>query len=159
MEEIARQLAEELLPVVVTILVSVLSVLGTVAVYYLKKWAGITVSDRQRSMFALLALDAVGYTEEQARKALKAKDKTPDSDTKRELAVKYMVNHAREMGLPEMARDRIVEIVESALMDTRSDDDRPPYVEFPDDAKPTTGGDDCSSETNKSIPPCIGGRP
>lgn len=124
-QEFARQCAEELLPVAVTILVGVLSTLGTVAVYYIKKWWGIRIAASQQDEIRLLAIEAINYVEEQARKALIAKDATPDSDTKAEMAVKYIVNQAKSQGLPELARDRLVELIESTLMGTRSEGDRP----------------------------------
>jgi hypothetical protein len=121
--EFARVLGEQLAPILATIIVGIIGALAAVGAAYLKKWTGVQVSEAQQRMFAHLAQDAADFAEEQARKALKAGDKTPDSDTKMETAVKFVFGQAEAMGLPGVARDRLVEMIESYLGFTRPPDE------------------------------------
>jgi|GEM_PF-2580684 len=143
--ELGRVAAENLTPVALIILVGVVGAATKVGLAYLEKWTGAKVSQVQREMLVNLAEDAVYFAEEQARKALRAGDPTPDSDTKMETAFKCATDHAKDLGLPEMARDRLVELIESQLMKDR------PYEEFVMAKKATTIDD--PEDTEVDLPP------
>lgn len=117
--ETLRLLAEQLLPVVGVILAGVLSALGGLLVFYLQKWAGVKITQAQVDMLDDIIVDGIEYAEEQARKALKAKDPSPGSDSKLETAIAFIVTEARRKGLPEMARDTLVKVIESRIEDVR----------------------------------------
>ena len=100
-------------PIIATLLLAVISALATVAVKRIKEWTGVQVTAEQRAMFDALTTDGIHFAEEQALKALKANDPTPDSDTKMELAVKHVVDRAKAMGLPEMADEQLRQLIEA----------------------------------------------
>lgn len=122
--ELGVAIGQGLVPIVAMLLVAVIGALVSVGVAYIKKWTGVQIGKAQREEFADLAEGAVYFVEEQARKALRAKDPTPDSDTKMEMAVQYVIAHAKAQGLPEMARDRLVELIEANLMMDRPYEER-----------------------------------
>jgi len=143
--ELGRVAAENLMPIALIILVGAVGGMVKVGLAYLEKWTGAKISQVQREMIVDLAEDAVYFAEEQARKAFRAGDPTPDSDTKMETAFKCATDHARDLGLPEMARDRLVELIESQLMKDR------PYEEFVMAKKVTTLDD--PEDTKIDLPP------
>ena len=135
--ELGRVAAENLTPVVLIILVGVIGAGVKVGLAHLEKWTGVQVSKAQKEMFHELSMDALYFAEEQALKALRAGDKTPDSDTKMEVAFKYAAAHAKALGLPEMARDRFVELIESNLMYSRGPDEMASSKKIPEDPEDT----------------------
>lgn len=136
--EFGRVAAENLTPIALIILVGVVGAATKVGLAYLEKWTGAKISEVQRGMIDDLTLDGIRFVEEVALRKLRAGDPTPDSDTKLELAFKYVVAHMKAQGLPEMARDRLVELIEANLMSLRAPEDfdmSKKRVEDPEDTK------------------------
>jgi hypothetical protein len=99
--------------------VAVLSVFVGAAIQWLRTKTGIAVNDELRMTLESFISEGVGYAEEQGRKAVKAGDPTPESDTKLEIAVGYVIDRIAESGLPTMGEDAIVRLIESWLGQTR----------------------------------------
>lgn len=118
--EIGRVFAEQFLPVVAVILAGVLSALAGVVLVKLRAWAGVKISQAQEDALTDAVLDAIDFAEEQAHKALKAADPTPDSESKLEQAVSHLRLEIERRGLPEMARDELVRAIEARIGGGRS---------------------------------------
>ena len=117
--DIGRACLEQLLPIIGTILAGVVSALLAVAIAYMRKKWQLDINDRQRWALEGAASSAIAYAEEQARKALKAKDPTPASNSKLETAIAAFRAEVERQGLPEMGEDAIVRLIESSMEDSR----------------------------------------
>jgi len=132
--EFGTAVGTQLAPIISMLLVAVVTALISVGIAHLKKWTGINVTDKQRDMLTTMAAESVTYAEEQALKALKKADPTPDSDTKMELAVEYVVDQMRAAGIPEMAKGELVKVIESNLMFQRTPEEKAASKRLPETA-------------------------
>ena len=111
---------DALLPVLATVLTGVLTALAGLAIAYLRKKWGLQITAAQEDAIDAAILDGIEYAEEQARKRLKSGSGiTTASDAKLDLAVTHAIMEMRRMGLPEMARDRIVALIEARIEQVR----------------------------------------
>jgi len=129
--EFATALGTQIVPILATLLVAIITALVSVGLSHLKAWTGVKITDVQRDMVTQMASEGVTYAEEQALKALKKCDKTPDSDTKMELAVNYVVGQMKASGLPAMAENELVKLIESNLMFQRPTEDMASSKQLP----------------------------
>ena len=134
--EFATALGTQIVPILATLLVAIITALVSVGLSHLKAWTGVKITDVQRDMVTQMASEGVTYAEEQALKALKKCDKTPDSDTKMELAVNYVVGQMKASGLPAMAENELVKLIESNLMFQRPTEDMASSKQLTDVSKP-----------------------
>lgn len=112
MADYVRQTTDALLPALLTILAGVLTTLG----YALHRWLAARLRleslvteearDRLADRAVALAVDAV---EQLARRAVEPMS----PDAKRILAIDIAASEMRRHGLPELARDRLVEMIEA----------------------------------------------
>ncbi len=87
--------------------------------YAKKKW-NLNVSDQQFNSITGLVLQGINYAEEKANTwAKEDEDDRPDSAHKLDLALEFVNAQARELGLDLMARDRLVELIEAQLPDSK----------------------------------------
>lgn len=117
--EYLAELAEHIIPVVGVILAGVLGVVGTALVRKLAALVGVKITHEQLRTVEALAVRGVAYAEEWALKKVKNEGKRPAGPDKLEAALEFVTPMARRAGLPELARDELVKLIESALGEKR----------------------------------------
>jgi len=114
-----QNLLDQLLPIAVVFITGLVPVVLLVIRVYVKRWLDVELSAKQMGMIESLTYDAVNYAEEQASKAIKEGVPAPSKRTKLDTASDFLIDHAREQGLPEMATHLVKERIEAALGNTR----------------------------------------
>lgn len=117
----ARLVALEIMPTVVYIVSGLLLALAAVGIYYLRKYTGIDVSQKQLAAYSDVAGLAWKTVEERLRAGvLKLPDGTPPAGAQKlELALDVAQRIGQELQLPQMARNRLAEIIEAKLLEGR----------------------------------------
>lgn len=113
-----KDIVADLVPVVVSIAVPILLLLARAFMKWLEKKLDFDISTANEAKIEGIIFDAIAYAEEQALKALKSGTQM-GSKSKLELAIEYVLNRVKELGLPEMATASIVKLLESKLNMTR----------------------------------------
>jgi hypothetical protein len=113
--------AESLIPVISAFLMGLVPVVVLVIGHYLKKWAGVHITERQRYMLEDIARDAVAYAEEQARNAA-ACDVKPSSTLKMKYAMDFASEQMLELGIPQMTASALRNLIEAKLNNSRPEE-------------------------------------
>jgi hypothetical protein len=116
--EVWGTVLENLLPIVTAVLLPVLLVLVRKFLLWLEVKLDFDMNEAIELKILSLIEEGILYAEEQALKALKDGKKL-GSDDKLRLAIEYVVERCRDLGLPELARDKLVKLVESKVGVTR----------------------------------------
>jgi len=119
MEDTLKILMDNLIPFVITIL-------GTVFLYFWKK----NVTDNKafvekvqnEELLNLVGQRVVSYAEELGHQYFKKNDKKMPSDDKKAEALKFGFEEMERMGIPKLAADHLIKLIESSLNDTRAID-------------------------------------
>ena len=106
---------ENVLPVVVTIFVPLLSVLVAWAVMKLKTKLGLDVSASQQKMLTDAIDNGIGLAEQWALGKLKRGEGAPAGAEKLDKALEFVNEQVSKFGLDAKARDGLVKLVEARL--------------------------------------------
>lgn len=116
-DAISRTLVEHLAPPVLTILAGVLGVLGTVALRRLQQWLGVQRTESLQRTWDALVDDGIAYARQRAKRYANGRTgggKAPSSQ-KLVWALEWVTARAREHELPELARERLEQLIEARL--------------------------------------------
>mgnify|MGYP001025393841 CR=1 FL=1 len=124
-------LLDFLLQLVTPIAIAVLTTLAGVAV---RKWGKKLDTDKQEALVRLtdsLITSGISFAEEQGRKALRTDKVKTESAQKLSMATDFIAQQLSTSGLPGIAEDELVKLIESRLAQERT---KPDGV-IPDDAQ------------------------
>ena len=113
--EYLKELAEQLLPIFVTIISGLVPVIVAVLGRALHKKFGVEIEQKHQAMLNAWVAQGVGYAEQWALQQVKETGKSPSGRQKLDKALGFVVNHARSVGLDQIARDKVVDLVEAQL--------------------------------------------
>ena len=123
--DVVNVLAQHLIPLVALLLSGVASVLGAWLGRLLARKLHVQLSQEQHALMIELVDGAIMRAEQWALNATK-QGALPSGAEKLDVALKFLEGLARQYKLPEMARDRLVDLVESALGERHSTLPPPP---------------------------------
>lgn len=116
---------ENILPVVFTIALPIIILLVKRLIVYLEKKWGFEMDDEMEGKLNEVIRRAVSYAEEKAMKAVRTGDDIPDGAKKLDHALEFAISEAERMGLTQLAREKLAELIEAHLFDARRDGDVP----------------------------------
>ena len=110
-----KEIAEQLLPVVATILMGLGTLLVTVLTKVAHRKFGVEIEEKHQAMLTEWVSKGVGYAEQWALQQVKTTGEIPSGREKLDKALSFVTNHARSVGLDQIARDKVVDLVEAQL--------------------------------------------
>ena len=113
--EYLKELAEQLLPIFVTIISGLVPVIVAVLGRTMHKKFGVEIEQKHQAMLNAWVAQGVGYAEQWALQHVKETGDTPSGRQKLDKALSFVTNHARSVGLDQIARDKVVDLVEAQL--------------------------------------------
>jgi hypothetical protein len=116
--EVWGTVMENLLPIVSAIVLPVLLILVRKFIQWLEIKLDFEISEAAELKILSLIEEGIRYAEEQAKKALKDGEKL-SAESKLGLAIEYVVERCKDLGLPELARDKLVKLIEAKIVITR----------------------------------------
>lgn len=113
-------IAGHLLPIILTILAGVLTLLGTYALRWLRKRLGLerlVADDAITAAVAEIVAGGVAYAEQAERRWRRGFEPPPADSPRAKLdaALEWAAREIRRRELPEQARDRLVDMIEARL--------------------------------------------
>lgn len=115
-----KVILEFVLPLVVAIATPILVLLARRFVAYLEKKWNFEATQEQLATLDRIVTDAIGFAEEQALKKLKLGEDSPDGAKKLDMALDYIADRARDSGLDELAKEKLVRLIEAKLFARRA---------------------------------------
>lgn len=114
-----QDILANLVEIAFVVLIPVVLLLGRAFLRWLQKKLDFDIDVSTTAKLESILFDALAYAEEQALKAIKKGEPKPGPETKLETAIAYVFARVKELGLPELARDSVVKLLESKLNQTR----------------------------------------
>lgn len=126
-----KVIVENVLPVVIAILTPILLLLAKRLIVYLEKKWDFDMSDKMEAALMDVISRAVVFAEEKAMAAVKTGEDIPDGAQKLDNALEYAISEMKRLGLDELAKEKLAELIESKLFEKREKGEVPRTLKGP----------------------------
>lgn len=114
-ETTTKIVVEHVTPVAALFLTTLLSLLAAAALRKLSQWLGVKIDDTHSMLVQRLAIDAVGYAEEQARRWAKNRGEAMPSEKKLDEALRWAMREAERRGYIDVGKARLEDAIHAWL--------------------------------------------